>query len=849
MKFSSPANIALASIALSSPSLLSSPVFANAAPTMDNGSLSPNPGTGHFGSSPQMHVTDSPVMPTMASPLTSRIAGRRRSLRRSRSIRHRKDERPSRNFDPLGLGMSAGDVQSEAKFIHPRMAPAGLFSGAPGTIDPFSPIVGSGGLLTNTGLVPPNTPMSDGVPLSNGVDLSLLSGAIPAVVPTPIVDNVISVIPNTVSGGVPGGILSPLGDSFPNVGGLSPMLGTVPVALPQVSGAVIQALGHPFQIVGGTLPLAGTIPSIQGVVPQVPGQVTNVLSQVPGTVPIPDPNRLAPPLMVPHLAASPNVALPPIPGALPDLVPGIPQLPGGVPQVPGAISQVPGAITQIPDMVPQASGIAPQVPGGTTQIPQGPGAVAQAAPHLPVDPLSKANSGLPTPNLASNIPVPVGSEIPLASPALPVTGLAAPTSLVDLPTSLVAFSSITSPTLTSHSNALPTTTTNVLVEPIKSLVSPDLLAASAGLVPHILVSSPDEVGKFESPKDVGAGAMSRPEGDGARAASLPSEKGDESQPKGSGEFDERGSSGEGRGSQTISNTKSAMESRTTSWSATQNGRSVVDRTTGELAPTNLVRPSAKLEVPTTTEFLASKPTATEARNTVSPEPTLEDAVILSAWRRWESKSARLSNDGGSSVADESGSPMLSEGVPVPTSPVYVPPATRLGVPSHETLGVSRSASMVTLKSFSMVSISESPAPIPTPAQSVAQVIGGASSSMAMAQPIGLAPTLSGDSLSSHSSSDERPLLVPLASSVVAISPIPTLYTGGVALSRTFEWSADTPSSTVVINGDSPNMPSHTVLSSGTSTGSPNKATRKIFRWGVPRMVTSTIRSVATAVRK
>ncbi|CCO35062.1 hypothetical protein BN14_09176 [Rhizoctonia solani AG-1 IB] len=49
MKFSSPANIALASIALSSPSLLSSPVFANAAPTMDNPSLSPNPGTGYFG--------------------------------------------------------------------------------------------------------------------------------------------------------------------------------------------------------------------------------------------------------------------------------------------------------------------------------------------------------------------------------------------------------------------------------------------------------------------------------------------------------------------------------------------------------------------------------------------------------------------------------------------------------------------------------------------------------------------------------------------------------------------------------------------------------------------------------
>ncbi|CEL53408.1 mucin 2, oligomeric mucus/gel-forming [Rhizoctonia solani AG-1 IB] len=845
MKFSSPANIALASIALSSPSLLSSPVFANAAPTMDNPSLSPNPGTGYFGSSPQMHVTDSPVMPTMTSPPTSRIAGRRRSLRRSSSIRHRTGERSNRNIDPLGLGMSTRNVQPEAEFIRPRMAPVGSLTGTPGTIDPFSPIVGPGGLLTNTGLVPPNTPMSGGVPLSNGVDLSLLPDTVHQVAPTSVVDNVIPIIPNSVSSVVPGAVLPSLRS---------------PVSLPQGPGALIQDLGNPSQIVGQISPLTGALSLVPGAVPQATGQVVNILPQVPGALPVPDPNRLAPPAIVPNFAASPNVALPPIPGALPDPVPDVSQLPGGVLQVPNPISRVPGAITQTRGAVPQDSGVVSPVLGGTTGIPQVPGAVAQVVPHVPVDSLSKAGAGLPVPNLAGGTPVPVGSELPLASPALPVTGLVAPTGLAVLSTSLGSSPSValptsmsskhTQPILTPHSSAPSATVTNVLAEPIELLAPPDPLAASADLVPHILVSSPEEIGMFEPSEGIGAGAMGRPGGHGARADNLSSEKGDGARPKGSGEFDERGSSGEGRGSQTISVTESVMESRTTSWSATQSERPVVDRKTGELVPTNLARPSAKLEVPTTTEFLTPKPIATEARIAVSPEPTLQDPRLLSVRKRWESKSAKTSNDVGSSVIDEYGNSLLSEGVPpVPTSPVYVPPATRLGVPSHETLGVSRSASMVTLKSFSMMSISESPAHTPTPAQSVAQVISGINSSMAMAQPTGLAPTFSDDSLSSHSSEDEHPLLAPLISSVVASSPIPTMYTGGAPLGRTLERSADTPPSTVAINRDSPNVPSPTVFSSGTYTGSLDTATRKIFRWGVPKMVTSTIRSVATAVKK
>ncbi|QRW22006.1 mucin 2, oligomeric mucus/gel-forming [Rhizoctonia solani] len=836
MKFSSPANIALASIALSSPSILSSPVFVNAAPTMDNDSLSPNLGAGYFGNSPQMHVTDSPVMPTMASPPTSRIAGRRRSLRRSRSIKHRKDERPSRTIDPLGLGTSTSGTQREAEFIRPRMAPVGPLSGAHGTIDSFLPIVGSGGLLANTGVAPPNTPILGGVPLPNGFDPSLLSGAIPGVVPSPVVDNVIPIIPNIVSGDASNDILSST-------------LGSPP-AVSQVAGTLTQNLGNPSQIVGGIPPLAGALPSVQGAVPQVSGfasQVTNSLTQVPGVVPLPDPNKLAPPSLVPGLAASPNVAMPPIPGSSPDAV--VSWVSGAL-QLPAAIPQVPGAIGQTPGMIPQVSGMVPQVPGGTGAVPQVPGALAQAAPGLPIGLLSSnAPSGSPAPNLAGSVPIPLGSEVPLATPALPVTDLATPMSSAVLSVSSVVPSQRVKPTSISLSSVQPVAVTNVLAEPIESLAPLDPLVASAELVPHILVSEPDEIGAFEPLEGFGAGAMGRPGIDGAPAPGVPLEMDDGVLPKGSGEFDGRGNSDEHHGSQTISGTTSAIESRTRSWSATESGRSMVDRMTGELVPTNLPQPSAKLEIPTTTEFLSPKPTATEARVTISPGPTLEDAGILSTWRRWESKSTRLSSELGSNVADGSRVPVLSEGVPIPTSPMYVPPATRLRVPSHETIGVSRSASMVTLKSFSMVSISESPAPMPTRAQSVAQMIGGMSSSMALAQPTNHVATLSGDSFSSHSSEDGHPLLIPLTSNTVASSPIPTAYNGGVSLSRTLERSADTPSSTFAINGDSPNMPSPTLLSTGTSTGSLSMATRKTFRWGVPRMVTSTIRSVATAVKK
>ncbi|KDN39289.1 hypothetical protein RSAG8_08924, partial [Rhizoctonia solani AG-8 WAC10335] len=334
--------------------------------------------------------------------------------------------------------------------------------------------------------------------------------------------------------------------------------------------------------------------------------------------------------------------------------------------------------------------------------------------------------------------------------------------------------------------------------------------------------------------------MGRPE-DRAQAESKRPEKGKGTPPMEleHGEFDGPGTPDEGKGAQVISGTASAVEPRTSSWSE----RPMADRTTGELAPTNLARPIGKLGVPTTTQPFTSKPTSTDAQIATSPEPMFHVEEILPVWKRWESKSPSLPSDVGSSVTDKSGSPLLSDGIPVPTSTEYVPSAARVTVPSQDSLSVSRSASMVTLKSFSMASITESAAPIPIPAQTAPPVIGGIGSSLDMAQPTGLVPTFSDDSLTSHSSSDERPLLVSSTTIAVASSPVPTLYTGGAPLSRTFERSANTPSSVVAISGDSPDMPSPTSLGSGTSTGSQDTATRKIFRWGVPKMVKSTIRSV------
>ncbi|KAJ1302472.1 hypothetical protein OPQ81_002790 [Rhizoctonia solani] len=855
MKFSPSANVALASIALSSPNLLSSPVFAKAAPTRDNGVLSPNLGSGYFGTSPQMHVTESPVMPTMSSPPTSKIVGRRRSLRRSRSIKHRKDEGASCNIDPLGLGMSASHIQSEAgPILHPRTAPTVPFSGTQDNIYPFSPIVGSGGLLPNTGLVPPNTPILGGVPLSDGVDPSMLLGTIPAIVPTPGVDSVIPMIQSSVTSGTPSAIFSPLTTgSLPYVNGLSPSLEASPAALPQFPPGLTPELGNLCQLPGGLSPLAEGLSSVQGIAPQVsgaPSKVSNIIPHVPGAqtgsppIAIPNTNGLAPPI-IPNLGVSPNVAMPPIADVLPQApgpVAGATDLVRGLPQVSDAVSNAPGAIPQ---------GIVPQVPGGTGTVPQ----VTGVIPQLPADPLSKVNPSLSILSLTGAAPAPVAPEIPLASPVISATGSAAPTSSLAVPpASVVPLSSIALPTSASdlkalptpisHPNALPTLTKAYpLAQPIESLASPDPLPASDS-VPHILVSSPDELGVFEPLEGIRAGAMGRPEDDGAQTEGARPEKGDGIRPMMGRKFGS-GMSAKGRGTQITSGIESVVESGTTSWSATQSQRPIVDRTTSELNPTNFARLTAKLDVPTTTELFASMPTEAVTHITASPEPTLDvNKETLSARKRRESNSPGLPNDIGSSAMDESGSPLLSEGFTVPTSSVYLPSTTRLSGPSQDSLSVSRSASMVTLKSFSMASVTESVPPILTPAQTDSPAIGHIGSPLDMPQPI-----ISDDSLSSHSSSDESPLDIFPTAAAVARSPVITLYTGGVPLSRTFERSADTPSSVVAISEDSPNMPSPTSLGSGTSMGSQDMTTRKVFRWGVPKMVTSTIRSVATAVKR
>ncbi|CAE6396979.1 hypothetical protein ACGC1H_007369 [Rhizoctonia solani] len=839
MKFSSPANIALASIALSSPNLLSSPVFANAAPTGDPGSLSPNLGAGYFGTSPQMHATDSPVMP---SPSTSKIAGRRRSLRRSRSIKHCKGEKASRNIDPLGLGVGASDIQSEAEpILRSRMAPTGSFPGAPGTIDSFSPMVGPGGLLANTGLVPPNTPMLGGVPLSNGVDPSTLLGAIPAVVPTPGVDNVIPIIQNTVTG-APVSVFSPSTGSLPFVNGFLPSLGAVPITLPQVAGALTPVPGNLPQLPGGISPLAGGLPSVQGVAAQATGavpQLSNVLSHVPGVsqvqpgslpVAIPNVNGFAPPAVLSNLGAFPDVVMPPISGASP-------QLPGLLGDL-----QVSDPIFHAPDAISQASGFLPQAPGGTGVVPQVPGGASQ----LPAGSLSKINPDLATPNLAGVVSVPVGSGIPLASPAVPVTGSVIPTGSLDVPvTSVVPLSSVMFPTAVSALNALPTlppisdalpvSKADRLTQPIQSLV-PNPLGTPSNSVPHIVVSSPDAVGTFQPVEGVGAGTMGRPD-NGAQIENKLPKKGSGSSPMENGSFDESEVSG---------------TQITSAVAPTRSERSMADRAS-ELAPTNVATPSAKLDLLMTTEPFASKPTPADAQLITSPEPTPHvKEEMLPVRKRWESKSPSLPNDVGSSVIGNSGSPSLSDKIPVPTSSVYVPSAARLTGPSQDNLSVSRSASMVTLKSFSMASITESTAPIPVPAQTAPAVIGGIGSSLGivdMAQPTGLVPTFSDDSIFGNSLSDEHPSHVSPTAIAVVSSPITTPYTGGAPLSRTLERSADSPSSVVAISGDSPDVPSPVSLGTGTSTGSQDTSTRKIFRWGVPKMVKSRIRSVVIAAKK
>ncbi|KAG8739714.1 hypothetical protein FRC10_005233 [Ceratobasidium sp. 414] len=147
MKLSS-SNLALATLALS-PSLLSSPVFA--APTPDVGGFSPNPNTGYFADPPQPQVVDSPLLqgtPTFSgapaftgTPPASKIAGRRRSIRRS-SARFRAAE-PTPGSPGLGLGLGIGLFGSS---VHIRSA---------SSLDPTSGILASEGLLDNRNPLPP----------------------------------------------------------------------------------------------------------------------------------------------------------------------------------------------------------------------------------------------------------------------------------------------------------------------------------------------------------------------------------------------------------------------------------------------------------------------------------------------------------------------------------------------------------------------------------------------------------------------------------------------------------------------------------------------------------------------
>ncbi|KAG8682477.1 hypothetical protein FRC09_016736, partial [Ceratobasidium sp. 395] len=165
MKLSS-SNLALATLALS-PNLLASPVFA--APTPDVVGLSPNPSTGCFAEPPQHQAMESPLLqgtptfsgtPTLTStPPASKIAGRRRSIKRYHSAKfHARESNP----DSLGVGLGVGLFGS-------GYAP-GVYVRAVSPLDPAlvngGEVVAQGGLAASaTSAMPlpaPSSAASDG---------------------------------------------------------------------------------------------------------------------------------------------------------------------------------------------------------------------------------------------------------------------------------------------------------------------------------------------------------------------------------------------------------------------------------------------------------------------------------------------------------------------------------------------------------------------------------------------------------------------------------------------------------------------------------------------------------------
>ncbi|KAF8595849.1 hypothetical protein BDV93DRAFT_86070 [Ceratobasidium sp. AG-I] len=442
MKFTSPANIALASLALSSPSLLASPsgVFANAAPTPDASLLSPNPNSGYFGGSPQLQSSESPLLQgsgTFGTPPTAKIAGRRRSLKRNGSVKSRAEGSPERNTNGSGLGLGLGfgifgfsrEPDSDS-WMRARAEPS--LGGA------------SVALPTNTlALAPDGIPTSivasviQSIPTSMPKPKLVASSPVPSLVvpeirlPSPELPAHADVQPHgsNTQGGSAGSTnadANPVDLLVPK-----PVLDRLPVAVPVIGappGLPLPAVSVPGQVIGG--------------------------APLPLPVPVPNPAQLIQPLGTPLNRATnllsttqPSLANGPIQsleGEIDGLLSGLP-LPLPLPKLsdlplpkldlplalPNVLPQLPPAASLVGGLLPVRRALGEGMPIGTDPLSVGGGGVDGT--DLPgVGTLAPPNSplmGLPVPVVGA---VPSG-VVPSGMPALPTSGLPVGTVPTPLP--------------------------------------------------------------------------------------------------------------------------------------------------------------------------------------------------------------------------------------------------------------------------------------------------------------------------------------------------------------------------------------------------------------------------------
>ncbi|KAG9123163.1 hypothetical protein FRC07_000156 [Ceratobasidium sp. 392] len=521
MKLSS-SNFALATLALS-PSLLSSPVFG--APTPDVGGFSPHPSTGYFAESPQPQAADSPLLqgtptlsgtPTLAgTPPTSKIAGRRRSIKRYGSVKFHARE-PSDDALGLGLGIGLGlfgsnyapgvyiramssldSALAAGESVASEGLPSSATSVAPSsTLAPVDSSAVAGSLLPKATIKDSNPshvsaaeyryPQHDArhvqaLPLVvEGAESPFLNSPVPhnaPAFPPPVHHQRLRRQSGLIPGAEQVAAGSPLVGSLPVWGVPGAVSGAIPsTGLPAVSGVGSNGIPVPnldtlpLQNLGGAVPLPLVAP-------------LGVVSQLPGTVP--DPTKLAtgalPQLGVDqllHPAASPLSAV------------------GGNPVVHGVINTASGLLPNpsIPSMLPNG----PTLVGSATNL------VGSVAPGVarPVQGLEGMTPGVGgmVSGIGEMVPG-IGGIVPIAGGTVPgvqgiVSGVSSPLSAVkSVPNLLPAAASGAVipgvvPSLGSLpiSGALPALGSNPLLSTIPVPVTPEVsspMKTITGAVPNL----------------------------------------------------------------------------------------------------------------------------------------------------------------------------------------------------------------------------------------------------------------------------------------------------------------------------------------------------------------------------